>query len=78
MSDEPQSKTAEELQAMIDEQNKVISDLRTELDQLRHENASLMLKVSVDESKPEPEEEDETFEDIVQEAIDKAMEQYRR
>ena len=76
MTDDMQN---EDLQTTIDAQNDYIAELKAELADVKRRNADLMLRQSVAsaETPKEPEPED-SFETIVQEAIDKALSKSKR
>lgn len=62
----------ESIKAMVEAQTELIQKQTEEIKKLKKMNAELMVKSAVPDPEPEPDEPDETFEDLVEEALTKA------
>lgn len=61
----------EDMEIMVDEQKTLIEEMRKEIAELKRENTRLMLRVETPAEAVEESDDTDTFEDIVQESIDR-------
>lgn len=61
----------EDMEIMVDEQKTLIEEMRKEIAELKRENTRLMLRAETPAETVEETDESESFEDIVQESIDR-------